>query len=285
MANVVKSWHSYQVFCVFIQLIFPPMHHSSPQPFLPQALVLCAGRGERMRPLSDHTPKPLLSVNGKPLITWHLEHLAHAGMRQVLINTAWLGSQIPEHLASHAPANLQLGYSREDLDFGGALETAGGIVRSLPRLADPFWVMAGDVYMPDFNFSTDLFTAFQRSSHLAHVWLVPNPAHHPKGDFGISSDGLALCADDDPMSECSHQERLTKFTFSTVALYKKEFFTQAWCDIPLGNPLGIKAPVAPMLKEAMRQGRVSASLYNGLWCDVGTPERLAELNAQVAGLK
>ena len=252
-------------------------------PLQSKALVLCAGRGMRMRPLSDQTPKPLLAVHGKPLVVWHLERLARDGINQVLLNTAWLGGQIVDHFKAHPQdAPVRLAYSREDLDFGGALETAGGVVRALPQLADPFWVMAADVYSPGFVFAPKRLAAFAASPELAHVWLVPNPSHHPKGDFCISAEGLAFCPEDlrlDPAlaNPCAVQT----YTFSTMALYKKAFFNGPWCKIESGNTQGLHAPLAPMLKAAMKLGLVGATLFKGFWCDVGTPERLSELNATV----
>ena len=259
----------------------PPLQSQASAPALYQALVLCAGRGERMRPLSDQTPKPLLEVHGKPLLQWHLERLASAGLTHVLINTAWLGAQIPDYFAAHPPPQgLQLGFSREDLDFGAALETAGGVVRALPQLADPFWVMAGDVYMPDFVVSSQALETFEQGPHLAHLWLVPNPSHHPSGDFRLSREGLVqnLEAPRRALHDCQEGTAQT-YTFSTVALYKKAFFSGPWCTIPSGNPAGTRAPLAPMLKAAMALGFVGGSLFEGLWCDVGTPERLAGLHA------
>ena len=251
-----------------------------PDPALYQALVLCAGRGERMRPLSDQHPKPLLDVHGKPLLQWHLERLASAGLTHVLINTAWLAAQIPDYFEAHPPPRgLRLGYSREDLDFGGALETAGGVVRALPQLADPFWVMAGDVYMPDFVTSREALEAFDQSPHLAHLWLVPNPDHHPSGDFRLSPAGLVQNLESPSLTlEDPLQSTEQTYTFSTVALYKKAFFSGPWCTIPSGNPAGTRASLAPMLKAAMTLGLVGGSLFKGLWCDVGTPERLAGLH-------
>uniref|UniRef100_UPI0034D48014 sugar phosphate nucleotidyltransferase n=1 Tax=Comamonas aquatica TaxID=225991 RepID=UPI0034D48014 len=150
------------------------------------AMLLAAGRGERMRPLTDTTPKPLLTVQGRALLDWHLGALQRDGVRQVLVNTAWLGAQIPAHLDAIWPAQgLQLQYSHEQDDFGQALETAGGIARAVPRLGAAFWLAAGDVYAPDFVFDADQAQAFAASDDLAHVWLVPNPAHHPGGDFGL----------------------------------------------------------------------------------------------------
>ena len=245
-----------------------------------QALLLAAGRGERMRPLTDATPKPLLAVRGQPLMQWALQGLQRGGVRDVLINTAWLGEQIPAHFgaALHTPkqAPLRLHYSHEGRDFGGALETAGGIVRALPRLADTFWVAAGDVFAPDFEFDPQALARFQASAALAHLWLVPNPAHNLGGDFGLSPQGLALNlpkrAPDAP------PDGTPRYTFSTIAAYKRAFFAAPWCPLPPGNPQGVKAPLAPMLRAAMDNAAVSASLYTGAWTDVGTPERLAELN-------
>ena len=242
------------------------------------ALVLAAGRGERMRPLTDTTPKPLLQVQGLPLLQWHLQALANAGVSRVVINTAWLGEQIPAYFSDKNGVKpiwdkrkqLSISYSQEGVDFGGALETAGGIARALPQLGPVFWLAAGDVFAPDFVFDSAAVQAFATSGQLAHLWLVPNPAHNPRGDFGLSSQGLALnLPADDPAP---------RYTYSTIALLRAELFAPPWCDIPPGNPLGVKAPLAPLLRCAMDAGRVSASLYGGRWTDVGTPERLAELN-------
>ncbi|MBP7354059.1 MAG: nucleotidyltransferase family protein [Comamonas sp.] len=242
------------------------------------ALVLAAGRGERMRPLTDTTPKPLLQVQGRPLLQWHLQALANAGVSRVVINTAWLGEQIVAYFSDKngmeslcdRREQLSISYSHEGVDFGGALETAGGIARALPQLGPVFWLVAGDVFAPDFVFDSAAVQAFAASGQLAHLWLVPNPTHNPRGDFGLSSQGLALnLPADDPAP---------RYTYSTIALLRAELFAPPWCDIPPGNPLGVKAPLAPLLRRAMDAGRVSASLYGGRWTDVGTPERLAELN-------
>ena len=250
-----------------------------------QAMLLAAGRGERMRPLTDTTPKPLLQVRGKPSLWYPLNALALAGVNTVVINTGWLGDQIepalgmrftpnlePGHVQPSMAANkLQLRYSHEGRGAGEALETAGGIVRALPMLADVFWVAAGDIYAPEFEFSAEAYERFKASTCLAHIWLVPNPAHNPSGDFGMSEQGLAL----NLPRNAGHK----LFTFSTIALYKRAFFEAAWCPIPSGNSEGVKAPLAAMLRAAMDQSLVSAYIYKGLWVDVGTPERLAQLNA------
>ena len=272
----------------------------------PRALILAAGRGERMRPLTDTTPKPLLPVRGKPLMQWHLEALARGGVQRVVVNTAWLGEQIEgrfKNVLRLQPLpgmrkqlsnqdSLSLTYSHEGLDFGAALETAGGVVRALPRLCPAqaqdatavdaaagqvFWVLAGDVFTPDFVFAPSAVARFVASGQLAHLWLVPNPAHNPRGDFGLDLSqaphtgmGRALnLSDDDPRP---------RYTYSTIGLYHRALFDRPYCGIAAGNPLGVKAALAPLLRAAMDQGRVSAELYEGPWTDVGTPERLKALN-------
>ena len=247
-----------------------------------QAMILAAGRGERMRPLTDTCPKPLLHVRGKALIDWHVEALASSGVTDFVVNTAWLGEQIEAHLCSRfsIPPSSQIGlqpnedvrkqlsfsYSHEGADFGGALETAGGIARALPLLGDVFWVLAGDVFVPGFEFSQAAVERFTASGKLAHLWLVANPTHNAKGDFGLSDNGLALNL---PKSSSAPQ-----FTFSTIALYRKEIFDA----LPFGNPNGVKAALAPLLRAAMDNRQISAELHKGAWTDVGTPARLAELN-------
>jgi len=233
-----------------------------------------------MRPLTDVAPKPLLGVRGLPLMQWAMQGLQRGGVADLVINTAWLGEQIPQHFGSaletSGQAPMHLHFSQEGADFGGALETAGGIARALPWLAETFWVAAGDVFAPEFEFSPEAFARFQASPQLAHLWLVPNPAHNVGGDFGLSADGLALNLP--KLTEPASGVELPRYTFSTITLYKRAFFEAPWCDIPVGNPAGIKAPLAAMLRAAMDQGAVSASLYTGAWTDVGTPERLAQLN-------
>lgn len=243
-----------------------------------KAMILAAGRGERMRPLTDSTPKPLLQVRGKPLIVWHIEALACGGFTSLVVNTAWLGEQIPAYLSTQLSCQngfngskdgghtLSFFYSHEGVDFGYALETAGGIARALPQLGDVFWVLAGDVFVPDFEFLQRDVDRFAASQRLAHLWLVPNPQHNPKGDFGLSDDGLAL--------NLPANSGAPRYTFSTIGLYRRALFN----DLPFGNPHGLKAPLAPLLRLAMDNQLISADLYPGAWTDVGTPERLAELN-------
>ena len=246
-------------------------------------MVLAAGRGARMRPLTDHTPKPLLRVQGQPLLDWHLAALQRDGVQQVVVNTAWLGAQIPAHLdARWAGSALALHYSHEAQNGAPALETAGGIARALPQLGAAFWLAAGDVYAPDFVFDAAMAQAFAASSDLAHVWLVPNPSHHPQGDFGWQPDG--------PGSTCGRALNGpaadgTRWTYSTIALLKAALFAAPWSDLQPGNPQGVVAPLAPLLRAAMDAGRCGASCYTGRWTDVGTPERLAQLNADAPELK
>lgn len=235
----------------------------------PAAMLLAAGRGQRMRPLTDHTPKPLLNVRGRPLLLWPMDALQARGVRRFVINTAWLGEQIAPALApwSRTHPDTELLYSHEGVDFGGALETAGGIARALPLLGEVFWVLAGDVFVPGFDFDPLAVDRFAASGRLAHLWLVPNPAHNPAGDFGLDGQGWALNTREGP-----------RWTFSTIGLYRRALFEAPWCDLPPGNPQGVAAPLAPLLRKAIDAGQVSAELYEGAWTDVGTPERLAELN-------
>ena len=243
-------------------------------------MLLAAGRGERMRPLTDHCPKPLLRVHGRPLLQWLLCALARGGVASVVINTAWQGEQISKKFGNAFQAGalcetsgeLLISYSAEGRDFGRALETAGGIARALPLLAPIFWLAGGDVFAPDFDFGEHHVRRFGRGDALAHLWLVPNPDHHPRGDFGLAPDGLAL--------NLAQSDRRERFTYSTIALLRAELFVPPWCDIVPGNPDGVSAPLAPLLRRAMDAGRVSAELYRGRWVDVGTPQRLAWLNAQ-----
>ncbi|CAN5455805.1 nucleotidyltransferase family protein [soil metagenome] len=234
-----------------------------------QAMILAAGRGERMRPLTDDTPKPLLQVRGKALIDWHVLALARGGFHGLVVNTAWLGEQISSHLdllrKQDGHGQLSFSYSHEGDDFGYALETAGGIARALPLLGDMFWLLASDVFVPGFEFSPAAVSRFMASGKLAHLWLVPNPAHNPRGDFGLA-DGLALnLAADDPAP---------RYTYSTIGLYRRELFD----TLPFGNSQGLAVALAPLLRTAMDSQQVSAELYEGAWTDVGTPQRLAELN-------
>lgn len=249
-----------------------------------KAMILAAGRGERMRPLTDTCPKPLLSVQGRTLISWQLLALQQGGFDQIVVNTAWLAPQIEHYLDNIAcqPASslhkaLSFSYSREGADFGHALETAGGVARALPLLCsdqrDLFWLLAADVFTPGFAFTQAAVQRFADSRMLAHLWLVPNPPQHPQGDFGLQpvpalGPGGALAL--------AHAD--VQYTYSTIGLYRRALFEPPLCDIAFGNPHGHSAPLAPLLRAAMARGQVSAELYTGAWTDVGTPERLAALD-------
>lgn len=231
---------------------------------LARAMIMAAGRGERMRPLTDECPKPLLRVRGKPLIQYHTEAFARAGLHEVVVNTAWLGHQIEKHFDTPGDARQpRILFSHEGRDFGGALETAGGVARALPLLDDVFWLVAGDVFVPDFNFTREALDRFAAGGKLAHIFLVPNPPQHPNGDFALGPGGLV------------QREGSPRYTYSTIGLYRKRFFS----SLPAGNPQGLKAPMLPLMLAAVDNGQLTAEIYTGTWADVGTPQRLAQLNA------
>jgi len=225
----------------------------------PKALILAAGRGERLRPLTDHTPKPLLPVRGKPLIEWHLAALAAAGVREVVINTAWLEAQFPAALGDGSRWGLAIHYSMEGRDHGGALETAGGIATALPWLGEVFWVVAGDVFVPGFGFEAAAAARFAASDELAHLWLVPNAPHHPQGDFALCADGRAKRGDGDG----------DRLTWASIGLFRAELFD--------GIAPGTRLPLRPRLEHARAAGRLGVQRWPGDWTDVGSAERLASL--------
>lgn len=217
-----------------------------------KAMILAAGRGERMRPLTDHTPKPLLKVGGKPLIAWHLERLAAAGFEEVVINHAHLGAQIEAALGDGSQLGMRIRYSPEKV----ALETAGGIANAMPLLGDaPFLVVNGDVFT-DIDFAALKLT----SPDVAHLVMVDNPPQHANGDFVLQHDRLSA-------------EGSGKLTFSGVGIYAPSLFA--------GIVRGEAAKLAPLLKDAMAQGLVSGSHHQGEWHDIGTPERLQALDSQL----
>jgi N-acetyl-alpha-D-muramate 1-phosphate uridylyltransferase len=222
------------------------------------ALILAAGRGERLRPLTDHCPKPLIEVRGKRLIEWHLEALAAAGVREVVINTAWLEQQFPEALGDGARWGLSIRYSMEGRDHGGALETAGGIAKALPHLlgpdSDAFWVVSGDVFLPGFAFDAAAAQRFASNTRLAHLWLVPNAAHHPEGDFGLDPTRHLATRTPPPL------------TWASVGLFRGAMFDGVAPDQP--------RKLRPLLDAALAAGRLGAERWHGAWTDVGTPERL-----------
>lgn len=225
------------------------------------ALILAAGRGERLRPLTDHTPKPLIRVRGKPLIEWHLEALARDGVREVVINTAWLEDQFPAALGDGSRWGLRIHYSMEGRDHGGALETAGGMAKALPLLGGAFWCVSGDIFVPGFRFEALAAQRFLQSMDWGHLWLVPNPPHVPGGDFAIDDQGRVLSKDLDIVRP---------WTYGNIGLYRPALVEHL---VP-----GVKAPLRPCMDRAIAQGKLRAEVYGGAWTDVGTPERLAGLN-------
>lgn len=224
-----------------------------------KAMILAAGRGERMRPLTDTCPKPLLKVGSEPLIGWHLRRLKQAGFKEVVINHAWLGEKIEQTLGNGSAYGLQIQYSPEGT---GGLETAGGIATALPLLGhEPFLVVNGDV-LTDIDFQTafDLADSLLSENRLAHLWLVPNPPHHPQGDFTLHADGL--------ISSDIHPEQ--GLTFSGVGIYHPDLFKNV--------PAHKVAKLAPLLRSVMDKQKVHGQRHNGLWLDVGTVERLQTAN-------
>jgi MurNAc alpha-1-phosphate uridylyltransferase len=228
------------------------------------AMILAAGRGERMRPLTDHTPKPLLMAGGKPLIVWHIERLVRAGICDLVINHAHLGDRIEAVLGNGSQFGSRIRYSNE----GTALETAGGIAFALPLLGDaPFAVINGDIWC-DYDFSRlqQRAAALAASGDMAHLVLVDNPTHHPDGDFVLQSDRVV------PESRIPNPESCL-LTFSGIGLYQPALFAAI--------PHGSKAPLAPLLRQQIAAGKVSGEHHRGLWMDIGTPQRLDELDKRL----
>jgi MurNAc alpha-1-phosphate uridylyltransferase len=210
-----------------------------------KAMILAAGLGTRMRPLTDHTPKPLLEVQGKPLIVWHIERLAKNGFKEIIINIAHLGYMIPKALGDGSRWGVTITYSDEQNE--GALESAGGIIKALPLLGDqPFLVLNGDVWS-DYSFDP----TFDLKDKLAHLIMVKNPDHNPNGDFDLTGETL---------------------TFSGIGYYSPKLLKY----FEYG-----KRALGPILREVIEEGRVSGEKYRGIWVDVGTPERLEQINSVV----
>ena len=219
-----------------------------------KAMILAAGRGERMRPLTDHTPKPLLKVGGKPLIVWHLERLAKSGFKEVVVNHAHLGEQIEQALGDGSQWGLDIQYSPEKI----ALETAGGIANALPLLgSSPFLVVNGDTFT-EINFA-DLTNVLQANHH-AHLVLVNNPPQHPNGDFAIEDGWLKNTG-------------AQMLTFSGVGVYHPDLFA--------GITLGEAAKLAPLIRNAIAESKATAEHFEGVWHDIGTPERLSALDGEL----
>ena len=221
-----------------------------------RAMILAAGRGERMRPLTDTCPKPLLKVGSEPLIGWHLRRLKAAGIEEIVINHAWLGQQIEETLGNGAAYGVSIAYSAEGAQ---GLETAGGIATALPLLGEePFLVINGDVLTDiDFTLASAQAAMLSGEQRLAYLWLVQNPAHNPQGDFVLQTDGVVLST--------GAGEALT---FSGMGVYHPALFQD--------TPPKQAAKLAPLLRAAMAAGKVQGVKHEGLWLDVGTVERLAE---------
>lgn len=232
-----------------------------------KALVFAAGKGERMRPLTDTTPKPLLEAGGKPLIAWHLERLAALGVAEVVVNTAWLAHCFAPALGDGSRWGLRLHYSFEGEE---PLETGGGMLHALPLLGEePFLAVNGDIWC-DFDFA-----ALPRQPRgLAHLVLVDNPAHHPDGDFALGGDGRVHAAGE------------SRLTFAGIGMYRPQLFAN-WRSVVGPAPGAALDPprfkLAPLLRAAMRSGDVDGQHHRGAWTDVGTPERLARLRADLGG--
>ncbi|GHH48167.1 MULTISPECIES: N-acetylmuramate alpha-1-phosphate uridylyltransferase MurU [Gammaproteobacteria] len=232
-----------------------------------KALIFAAGLGERMRPLTDRTPKPLLAAGGEPLIAWHLHRLAALGVREVVVNTSWLAERFPEMLGDGSRFGLRLHYS-----FEGPvpLETGGGMLHALPLLGDaPFIAINGDVWS-DFDLAR-----LPRAPHGdAHLVLVDNPDHHPAGDFRLLDDGRV----------CDREAGHPALTFAGIGVYRPGLLDR-WRDAIGAAPGADATPprfkLAPLLRAAMQAGRVTGERHRGQWTDVGTPERLAQLDRQL----
>lgn len=230
-----------------------------------RALIFAAGRGERMRPLSERTPKPLLVAGGRRLIEWHLQKLAACGVREVAINTAHLASQFPEALGDGARWGLRLHYVHEGDE---PLETGGGLLHALPVLGEaPFLAVNGDIWT-DFDFAA-LPAA---PDGLAHLVLVDNPAHHARGDFALDAGGRV------------HADGASRLTFAGIGVYRPELL-DGWRAVIGAAPGAAAAPprfkLAPLLYAAAARGALTGQHHRGAWSDVGTPERLAELDARL----
>lgn len=253
-----------------------------------KAMLLAAGRGARMRPLTDHTPKPLLTVGGKALIVWHIENLVGAGIHEIVINHAHLGAQIESALGDGHSLGAQLRYSRE----ATALETAGGIAYALPLLgAEPFAVINSDIFC-DYDFAQLVVraAALQANADAAHLVMVDNPAQHRDGDFALHTNRLvaftrnsALGAEtegieDEPTAHnpLPDEKHIKVLTFSGIGIYQPDLFSTI--------PRGTSAALAPLLRAQIARDKVSAEHHQGHWADVGTPQRLAELDRQVSSL-
>ena len=227
-------------------------------------MILAAGRGERMRPLTDSCPKPLLKVRGRPLLVWHILNLVRAGITEIVINHAHLGQMIEDALGDGAQFGARIAYSAE----GTALETAGGIVKALPLLGDePFVVVSGDIYIPHFDFEQVKHTLVETDvlgepipldeRDVGWLYLVKNPPYHPHGDFALNSFSIA-------------NQGAPMYTFANIGVYRREMFD--------GIEPGQHAQLAPLLRKFADRRQIGGEVYRGDWNNIGTPEQLAELN-------
>ena len=241
------------------------------------ALVLAAGRGERMRPLTDATPKPLLEAGGKRLVEWHLEALARAGVRDVVINVAHLADRFEPVLGDGARYGVRIRYSREGDE---PLETGGGMLHALALLGDaPFLAVNGDIHT---DFDPASLPAEPRA--LAHLVLVDNPPHHPRGDFVLEADGRVTSEAVPAASHLGTTDTTRNLTFAGIGVYRGELF-ERWRDV-IGDTPGARATpprfaLAPLLRAAMARGLVDGTHHRGSWSDIGTPQRLAALDASL----
>jgi len=221
-----------------------------------RAMILAAGRGERMRPLTDRTPKPLLTVAGKPMIQYHIEALAAAGMREIVINLAWLGQQLRSSLGDGSQFGVHIHYSDEG---DAALETGGGVFKALPLLAgasgtDPFVVVSGDVWT---EYPLGDVAKKLSAADMAHFVVVPNPDFHARGDFGLADGRLTDSGE--------------RYTYANIGVMRPEFF--AGCQPG-------KFPLAPLMFDWIRKNRVSGELFRGVWHNVGTPQQLQQIDRE-----
>ena len=223
-----------------------------------RAMILAAGRGERMRPLTDHTPKPLLTVAGKPMIQYHIEALAASGVRDIVINLAWLGAQLRTALGNGSQFGVRIEYSDEG---DAAWETGGGVFKALPLLGnDAFLVVSGDVWT-EYPLGQLVVDGVKKlsSADVAHFVLVPNPDFHTRGDFGLTGNRLVDAGE--------------RYTYANIGVFRPEFFAQCQPG---------RFPLAPLMFDWIRKGRVSGELYRGSWHNVGTPQQLAQIDQEAS---
>jgi len=236
-----------------------------------KAMILAAGRGERLRPITDTLPKPLVAINGKPLIEYHLEKLAAIGIKQVIINHAWLGHLLPETLGNGERWGLSIQYSAET----EALETAGGIKQALSLLGtEPFLLLNGDIFIDELPDIAQALRILNQQQADAYIWFVENPAHHPQGDFSLDANSHHTHFETDSASLVKLEGEL-KFTYSGMGIYHPQMFA--------GLAEGSQ-PLGPLLRQSIAQEQIYGHCFSQYWCDVGTIARLDALNARLKSL-